>query len=71
MTKKKVLELKNGVYRIFWREGGSSLAAVGITDSGDRWMAPTNWTALDEKYPKVAVTHVWREVKSAVLLIAA
>lgn len=34
-----------GLYRIWWDEGGSSLAAVGVTSDGKRWLAPINWVA--------------------------
>lgn len=33
----------NGLYRVFWKSGGSSLASIGVTDDGGRWLAPTNW----------------------------
>lgn len=32
-----------GLYRIHWKSGGSSLAAIGMMENGDRWIAPTNW----------------------------
>ena len=35
--------LSPGLYRIWWSSGGSSLAAVGMTHDGGRWIAPTNW----------------------------
>jgi len=35
--------VKHGLYRVYWTSGGSSLAAVGSTANGDRWLAPTNW----------------------------
>lgn len=37
--------IKPGLYRVFWKTGGSSLAAVGMTADGGRWLAPTNWLA--------------------------
>lgn len=33
-----------GVYRLFWKTGGSSVASVGATYDGTRWYAPANWT---------------------------
>lgn len=33
----------HGLYRVFWKSGGSSLAAVGVTNDGGRWLAPINW----------------------------
>jgi hypothetical protein len=32
-----------GLYRVHWKSGGSSLAAIGMMENGDRWIAPTNW----------------------------
>jgi hypothetical protein len=43
MTPKNVLALKNGVYRIYWKSGGSSVASVGRTAIGSVWMAPSDW----------------------------
>lgn len=37
--------LKCGLYVVHWKDGSSSKAAVGMTHSGERWLAPTNWTA--------------------------
>ncbi len=37
--------LAPGLYRLHWRSGGSSLAAVGITVDGRNWFAPTNWVS--------------------------
>jgi hypothetical protein len=34
-----------GLYTVYWKSGGSSLAAVGVTQSGGRWLAPINWTS--------------------------
>jgi len=34
-----------GLYEIFWKSGGSSLAAVGNMLNGIRWIAPCNWTS--------------------------
>lgn len=70
MTKEKVTKLKHGIYRVFWKSGGSSVASVGSTGSGKRWLAATNWIAEDDKYPKIAATHMWGQVKSVVFLIA-
>jgi len=33
-----------GLYKIFWKSGGVSAAAVGFDYYGDRWFMPTNWT---------------------------
>jgi hypothetical protein len=33
-----------GIYRLYWVDGGSSRAAVGMLYDGTRWFAPSNWT---------------------------
>ena len=45
MNYSDVQELKHGIYRIHWKEGGSSLAAVGSDVAGNRWLAATNWVS--------------------------
>ena len=44
----KSLNLKNGLYRINWNDGGNSLAAIGRLHDGSLWFAPTNWTSKCE-----------------------
>ncbi len=44
MTKQDAKKLPNGLYRLFWKSGGDSLAAVGTDQHGDRWIAPINWS---------------------------
>lgn len=44
MKKKEFEKLNLGVYRVYWKSGGSSLATIGMTFNGDRWIAPSNWT---------------------------
>jgi hypothetical protein len=36
-----------GLYLIYWKGGGSSLAAVGQRNNGDNWLAPCNWITPD------------------------
>jgi len=44
-----------GLYRVYWDTGGSSLAAIGVTYNGGRWLAPINWVAptLDPAWSRV------------------
>lgn len=52
MTWEESLPLRNGLYRIHWKEregGGTSLAAIGILENGYRWIAPINWVHPSEK----------------------
>lgn len=39
-------KLAPGLYHLHWRDGSSSLAAVGILHNGRRWFAPCNWTSV-------------------------
>ena len=43
MNKADRSKLKIGLYRVYWKDGSYSFAAVGMMDSGDRWLAPVNW----------------------------
>lgn len=51
MNQREVRKLDIGIYWLHWKAahgGGESLAAVGQTEDGGRWMAPTNWLHPDE-----------------------
>lgn len=50
MLMREANQLAPGLYRIYWRTGGSSLAAVGVTSEGNRWMAPINWVYPGDSY---------------------
>lgn len=43
MNKQEFYNLRLGLYKIFWKSGGHSVAAVGNSRSGVRWIAPCNW----------------------------
>lgn len=46
MKQHEVRALTPGIYRIEWKaNGGHSIAAVGVTADGGRWIAPINWIA--------------------------
>lgn len=59
MKAKEVRALLPGLYRITWKNGGESVAAVGVCANGDRWIAPTNWIE-----PSVS-PRAWRMVQEA------
>lgn len=63
MTTDEASKLPHGLYRLRWKEGGSSLASVGSTYDGTRWFAPCNWTAASRDNPLIASTK-WRMVDS-------
>lgn len=44
MTQREARALRNGLYKITWKSGGFSVAAVGYLHDGTPWFAPTNWT---------------------------
>ena len=48
MNQRDVKKLGLGLYRLHWTDGGSSLASVGMTFDGGRWMAPINWVRPSE-----------------------
>ncbi len=43
MTLEEIRWKKNGIYRVFWREGGVTVAANGCMSDGAPWLASTNW----------------------------
>jgi hypothetical protein len=45
MNKKTLESMPLGLYRVYWRTGGISLAAMGQNANGLRWIAPANWLA--------------------------
>lgn len=70
MTQKDVNNLNIGLYRVHWKHshgGGTSLAAVGILHSGQRWLAPINWTCKDGQNP-TGRGNTWKAVKKVELI---
>ena len=61
MEKSEVQKLRLGLYKIHWKDGGFSLASVGMTYDGTRWMAPSNWTTGSTEEPFKATTD-WKSV---------
>lgn len=50
--------IRPGLYKIYWKSGGSSHAAVGIANNGDRWIAGTNWVEnISTDWGDVAAIH--------------
>lgn len=62
MTKAESENLGMGLYRVFWKTGGMSLAAIGVLPNGDRWLAPVNWAEPTKSQ------RVWRSITSVVLV---
>lgn len=68
MKKSEYSRLTPGLYRLHWNPrcgGGSSLAAVGITPDGGRWMAPANWVSAPDQ---TRCDGLWKAVCRAELL---
>ena len=42
-THHHMLNCPLAIYRVNWKEGGHSVAAIGYKSDGTRWFAPTNW----------------------------
>lgn len=63
MTQKEAKALPHGIYNLFWKTGGSSVAAVGMLYDGRRWFAPINWTS---KEPDGIASTSWRLVNHVV-----
>lgn len=63
MNRIEVKKLKLGLYKIYWKNGDTSLAAVGMTESGSKWLAPTNWV-----FPASVFKQTWFHVKKAVII---
>jgi hypothetical protein len=72
MNRKERTQLPLGLYRIEWRNSaGVSLAAVGMTHDGDRWLAPCNWVRpVDDNDPQT-LSYAWRDVQTISLIQAA
>lgn len=63
MNKREAEKLEHGLYILFWKDGGNSLASVGSLHDGTRWFAPTNWT---NKSKEGITSTDWRKVDRVV-----
>ncbi len=54
-------DLKLGIYRLHWKSGGTSLAAVGMESDGSYWFAPTNW--LSPHHSSIPSFSRWDDVE--------
>ncbi len=55
-----------GLHRVFWKSGGSSLAAIGMLSDGRRWIAPTNWLSPGTE----PTAGAWAEIDRTELLFS-
>lgn len=65
MKMDEVQRLHHGLYRIYWKKSiKPSLAAVGSSKSGSRWLAPINWVTLRTEL----TFRDWAKVERVVLI---
>lgn len=70
MTQKRAKKLRNGVYRVIWKNnGGTSLAAVGRSSDGSPWITPANWL-MQEGAPFSKWKEIWRAIDRVELIEA-
>ncbi len=65
MRRSEADKLRHGVYRLFWKGGGSSVAAVGSLHDGAAWYAPSNWVSAT---PTGVASTVWNRVERVQLI---
>jgi hypothetical protein len=63
LTKEEANKLPLGVYRLYWKGGGYSLASIGQLDDGTHWFAPSNWSSKNVQ--SVGWTDKWRLIEIA------
>lgn len=63
MLTTEIHKLKFGVYRVWWKSGGSSVASLGYFSDGRRWLAPSNWITLLDDYEDV-----WKDIRKMTFL---
>lgn len=56
------IRIVQGIYTVYWKDGGLSTAAVGCDQAGRFWLAPTNWLS-------VGMTDAWKLVERVVTRI--
>jgi hypothetical protein len=69
MQMSEVQQLTNGLYRVYWKDGGDSLAAVGSDSRGKHWLAPTNWL-VSKDTDLIDYNKTWRLVEKVELIQA-
>ena len=55
-----------GVYRIYWKTGGSSVSSIGQLYDGTLWIAPTNWTS--KSVDGIATIPQWDDIEKVKLI---
>jgi len=60
LTPISVAALGNGLWRLHWVDGGSSVAAIGRNNEGGTWVAPTNWVSIVTTWDDATNGNVWQ-----------
>lgn len=64
MKQEQLNSLPPGVYRLYWKSGGYSVASVGRTTEGLYWFAPSNWVyEPSERYLGYMPSFNWEMVE--------
>lgn len=73
MTKREFFKLPIGLYIISWNNcDGPSIASIGVTVDGGRWIAPDNWVlpATDKQWRKDGTPiKFWLDIRKATLIV--
>lgn len=69
VKREQVQNLKHGLYRVQWKEGGESLAAVGSKYNGDRWLCCANWTSPPGQGTDASGDEIWSKVEKVFLYL--
>lgn len=48
-----LLDIPIGIYKIYWKSGGSSVASIYMDADGTKWLAPSNWVAPGRLSPQL------------------
>lgn len=58
MTGEEFQKMVPGLYLVHWADGARSLAAVGVGEGGERWLAPVGWVRPSTSVPWPSIASV-------------
>lgn len=67
MKKEDRQKLSHGAYKVTWKKscgGGSSIALIGSSHNGDRWIWCANWSSPFAAETKLLAEELWDNVKT-------
>jgi hypothetical protein len=53
-SEERLNAVEPGLYKVYWANGNSSLAAIGKCTDGKRWFACTDWETISDINPTAA-----------------